>query len=240
MYQQVYLPRLGVPAVRGYCLGYVDDAGSAPNRSDNAKIAYDKEKAAGRIKLTTPPKGVWVVGFMAFTKGSLNYGGTVIPLSQLGHVFFMKYLGDNKYSIYDSEVASGAKGPYPHPDAVKAWFAAYGPIYTGWSVACDGRTYAKKESTMIDKFGLEVLYRLYLGRLPDAGAYTSYVGKFKAADVAAKVRASTEYANLKKAAAASTLKTANHLPDSLRSVYKPPVAAVNKTSVIEYISKNLS
>ena len=131
---QKYLPRLSVAAIRGWCLKYVDDAGNALTRRPSAKAAYDAEKKAKRIRTYRPPKGVWVVGFLGFTTG---------PYTHLGHVFLMKYNGNGKYDIRDSEVAAGARSRYTSIDSVKAWFGAYKPVYLGWSPNCDGRQYAR-------------------------------------------------------------------------------------------------
>ena len=133
-YRQKYNPNVKVRATRGWCLKYVDDGGKAPKRTATAKIAYDNEKKARRIKTSTPPNNVWVVGFLSFTSGIyVNYG----------HVFYMKYKSNGKYEIRDSETNSGARSVYTNINSLLAWFGAYNPKYIGWSTHCDGRQYAE-------------------------------------------------------------------------------------------------
>lgn len=152
--EQVYTPNYLIGARPGYCLGYVDDAGKAPARTANAKIAFENEQKAGRIRGDDLPDGVWVVVFFSFTKGGYWYkdaNGKDVYLyfKDLGHVALAKRTG-NKVVIYDSEVQSGMRGqPYPDIQAVEAWFKAYGAKYIGWSTHCDGREYAKQRSKIM-------------------------------------------------------------------------------------------
>ena len=136
---QLYSPNVSIGATRGWCLKYVDDAGSAPKRTPNARAALNTEIAAKRIRGDTPPVGVWVVGFLDLRTGQWAADD---------HVFFMKYLGNGRYEIRDSEVQGGGRGqygPYTSIEAILAWFAGYAPIYAGWSTHCDGRQYVKLE-----------------------------------------------------------------------------------------------
>lgn len=115
---------------RGWCLKLVDDAGNAPRRTANADAAYVVERNAGRIHATTPPVGIWVVGYF-YIKG------------QPGHVVLMKHLGNGKYEIRDSEVQAGVRAPYTSIKSVEAWYSNYKCEYRGWSFQCDGRVYAE-------------------------------------------------------------------------------------------------
>lgn len=133
-FRQKYTPNVKVRGERGWCLKYVDDAGSAPTRRPTAKAAYDAEKKAKRIRTSTPPVGVWVVGFLSFGRVYQAYG----------HVFLMKNLGNGKYEIRDSETAAGARAVYTSITSIKQWFANYAPAYLGWSTHCDGRQYAEE------------------------------------------------------------------------------------------------
>lgn len=153
--EQTYNPNLLVLAIAGWCLKYVDDAGSAPNRTATAKIAFTNEKNAGRIRTDTIPDNVWLVGFLDFTQGIfVDYG----------HVFFIKRNGSS-YQIYDSEVQSGARKPYRNIDELLAWFGAYKPRYTGWSTSCDGREYAKEKQDMkVDINNARQIAYSFLGR----------------------------------------------------------------------------
>lgn len=149
---QIYSPNFGVGAIRGWCLKYVDDAGNAPTRRPTAKSAFYAERDAGRISGSIDsPIGVWVVGFLDFTKG---------PFTKEGHVFFMKHLGGGKYEIRDSEVGAGARKTYGSLDELAAWFGAYSPKYIGWSTTCDGRQYAKEEETIM-KPTVEQIYKAF-------------------------------------------------------------------------------
>lgn len=133
-WKQKFKPNVGIKAIRGWCLKYVDDAGSAPRRTPNARSAMNVELAANRVKKTMPPVGVWVVGFLDMRRGAYaNYD----------HVFLMKYLGGGMYEIRDSETNSGARSVYRSINEILAWFGAYAPVYVGWSTTCDGRQYAE-------------------------------------------------------------------------------------------------
>lgn len=137
---QVYNPNFNVPATRGWCLKYVDDAGNAPSRKPTAKAAFLEEKKEGRISGDIDsPVGIWAVGFLDFTSG---------PYTKEGHVFFMKHLGGGRYEIRDSEVGAGARKPYGSLAELIAWFGAYAPKYIGWSTNCDGRQYASEGDDM--------------------------------------------------------------------------------------------
>ena len=134
---QTYKPNVKVGGKRGWCLKYVDDAINAPARTPNAAAALKRERAANRIHTTTPPKGVWVIGYLDLTSGRY---------AKDDHVFLMKYLGNGKYEIRDSETASGARGFYRSVAEIKGWFGRYTPKYVGWSKACDGRAIARYEA----------------------------------------------------------------------------------------------
>lgn len=134
-WRQKKSPNLNVPAKAGWCLKYVDDAGSATKRQPYATAAFNVEKKAGRIRTDTPPQNVWVVGFLSFGSGNLK---------GLGHVFFMKYLGNGKYDIRDSESRSGHRpSAYSSVQQVLQWCGRYSPRYDGWSTHCDGVQYAE-------------------------------------------------------------------------------------------------
>jgi len=129
-YRQTYTPNVKIGATRGWCLKYIDDAGNAPARTANADIAYTNERNAKRIRTTTPPVGVWVVGYMSL-------------VGQPGHVFFILNKGNGVYEIRDSETQSGARSVYTSIASVLAWYSNYAPVYRGWSTHCDGRQYAE-------------------------------------------------------------------------------------------------
>lgn len=140
-FRQKYNPNVGISAQRGWCLKYVDDAGNAPSRTPTAAVALNNERNARRLRTSTPPVGIWVVGFLDMKTGS--YAG-------IDHVFFMKYLGSGRYEIRDSETQGGARRAYGSPAEVVAWFGAYKPVYVGWSTHCDGRQYVE-EYTPVSK-----------------------------------------------------------------------------------------
>ncbi len=142
-YRQKKTPNLAVPAKRGWCLAYVDDAGQATKRQPSAQKAYSVEKLAGRIKANkTFPVGVWVVAYFSINSG---------PFKGLGHVVFVKNLGKS-LDIRDSEVRTGARKPYTSIAQVLAWLGNHSPRYLGWSTHCDGVQYAQYVSPAYPKW----------------------------------------------------------------------------------------
>lgn len=135
-YKQSYKPNIYASAQRGWCLKFIDDAGNVKNtlppRTRNARTALNNESK--RLKTSLPPVGIWVVGFLDLRAGQWAADD---------HVFLMKYLGNGKYEIRDSETNSNVRSPYVSIDAILAWFGAYKPKYVGWSTHCDGRQYAE-------------------------------------------------------------------------------------------------
>lgn len=132
--RQTYNPNLNVGAQSGWCLQYVDDAISSLTRSPNAQTAYLNELNAGRINTGRAPVGVWVVGFLGFSRGQYT---------EDGHVFLMRKREDGSIEIHDSEVHSGARGIYNSIEELMNWMGNYAPDYLGFSYCCDGRRIAE-------------------------------------------------------------------------------------------------
>lgn len=132
--RQIYEPNLNVGAQSGWCLQYVDDAINSLTRSPNAQTAYLNELNAGRINTGHAPVGVWVVGFLGFSRGQYT---------EDGHVFLMRKREDGSIEIHDSEVHSGARGIYNSIEELMNWMGNYGPDYLGFSYCCDGRCIAE-------------------------------------------------------------------------------------------------
>nr|DAX56407.1 MAG TPA: hypothetical protein [Caudoviricetes sp.] len=132
--RQVYEPNLNIGAQSGWCLQYVDDAISSLTRSPNAQTAYLNELNAGRINTGHAPVGVWVVGFLGFSRGQYT---------EDGHVFLMRKREDGSIEIHDSEVHSGARGIYNSIEELMNWMGNYAPDYLGFSYCCDGRRIAE-------------------------------------------------------------------------------------------------
>ena len=132
--RQTYEPNLNIGAQSGWCLQYVDDAINAPARTPSARAAYLNELNAGRIDTGHAPVGVWVVGFLGFSRG---------PYVEYGHVFLMRKRGDGSIEIHDSEVHAGRRGIYNSIEEIMSWFGVYGPDYLGFSYCCDGRQIAE-------------------------------------------------------------------------------------------------
>ena len=132
--RQIYNPNLNIGAQSGWCLQYVDDAISSLTRSPNAQTAYLNELNAGRINTGHAPVGVWVVGFLGFSRGQYT---------EDGHVFLMRKREDGSIEIHDSEVHSGARGIYNSIEELMSWMGNYGPDYLGYSYCCDGRCIAE-------------------------------------------------------------------------------------------------
>lgn len=132
--RQIYEPNLNIGAQSGWCLQYVDDAISSLTRSPNAQTAYLNEVNAGRINTGSAPVGIWVVGFLGFSRGIYV---------EDGHVFLMRKRADGSIEIHDSEVHSGARGIYNSIEELMRWMGNYGPDYLGYSYCCDGRCIAE-------------------------------------------------------------------------------------------------
>lgn len=132
--RQVYEPNLNIGAQSGWCLQYVDDAISSLTRSPNAQTAYLNELNVGRINTGPAPVGVWVIGFLGFSRGQYT---------EDGHVFLMRKREDGSIEIHDSEVHSGARGIYNSIEELMNWMGNYGPDYLGYSYCCDGRRIAE-------------------------------------------------------------------------------------------------
>ena len=132
--RQIYEPNLNIGARSGWCLQYVDDAISSLTRSPNAQTAYLNELNAGRINTGHAPVGIWVVGFLGFSRGQYT---------EDGHVFLMRKREDGSIEIHDSEVHSGARGIYNSIEELMNWMGNYAPDYLGFSYCCDGRRIAE-------------------------------------------------------------------------------------------------
>lgn len=171
--EQTYLPNLKAPGRAGMCLEWIDNAGdvplTAPPRTATAKIAYNNEKAAGRISGSIDsPEGIVVVGWLDFTEG---------PYKVQGHVFFMRHNGGGRYTIWDSEYASGKRGTYENLNDIIAWFGAYKPKYIGWSTHCDGREYAKKKEDIVKPTEKEIrdVFGKYIDTTPSQSQLDYYL-----------------------------------------------------------------
>ncbi|MCJ1965022.1 hypothetical protein [Candidatus Nanosynbacter sp. TM7-057] len=132
--RQTYNPNINIGAQSGWCLQYVDDAISSLTRSPNAQTAYLNELNAGRINTGPAPVGIWVIGFLGFSRGIY---------ADYGHVFLMRKREDGSIEIHDSEVHSGARGIYNSIEELMNWMGNYGPDYLGYSYCCDGRRIAE-------------------------------------------------------------------------------------------------
>lgn len=127
---QVKYPNINVPAVRGYCLKYVDDGVSAPSRKPTATASWQSNpnKQLGKL-----PIGVWVPLFFSLP----NYPG-----GDLGHVAWAFNHDDHWVEIHDSETQTGARPVYRNVPEVEAWFGKYGCKHLGWSTEVDGAAVA--------------------------------------------------------------------------------------------------
>ena len=132
--RQTYNPNINVGAQSGWCLQYVDDAISAPSRTPSAQTAYLNELNAGRINTGPAPVGIWVVGFLGFSRGIY---------ADYGHVFLMRKREDGSIEIHDSEVHSCSRSIYNSIEELMSWMGNYGPDYLGYSYCCDGRCIAE-------------------------------------------------------------------------------------------------
>ena len=131
--RQTVNPNYGIGATRGWCLQYVDDAISAPNRTYSAQAAYEAANARGWVRANADmPRGLWSILFWSIDNG--EYAG-------LGHVALVYVNGQGQMAIHDSEVHAGAREPYASLQELANWFSSAGTRLTflGWSIGVDGR-----------------------------------------------------------------------------------------------------
>lgn len=131
--RQTVNPNYGIGATRGWCLQYVDDAISAPNRTYSAQAAYEAANARGWVRANTDvPKGLWSILFWSIDNG--EYAG-------LGHVALVYVNDQGQMAIHDSEVHAGARQAYGSLQDLANWFGSAGTSLTflGWSIGVDGR-----------------------------------------------------------------------------------------------------
>ena len=130
--RQTVNPNYGIGATRGWCLQYVDDAISAPNRTYSAQAAYEAANARGWVRANTDmPRGLWSILFWSIDNG--EYAG-------LGHVALVYVNDQGQMEIHDSEVHAGARQPYGSLQELANWFGSAGTRLTflGWSIGVDG------------------------------------------------------------------------------------------------------
>ena len=130
--RQTVNPNYGIGATRGWCLQYVDDAISAPNRTYSAQAAYESAKARGWVRANTDmPRCLWSILFWSIDNG--EYAG-------LGHVALVYVNDQGQMAIHDSEVHAGARQPYTSLAELSSWFGSVGTqlTYLGWSIGVDG------------------------------------------------------------------------------------------------------
>ena len=131
--RQTVNPNYDIGATRGWCLQYVDDAISAPNRTYSAQAAYAAANARGWVRANTDmPRGLWSVLFWSIDNG--DYAG-------LGHVALVYVNDQGQMAIHDSEVHAGARQPYGSLQELANWFGSAGTQLTflGWSIGVDGQ-----------------------------------------------------------------------------------------------------
>lgn len=128
-FKQLRTPNLGVPAYRGWCLKYVDDAVNAPSRQPTAQAAFNIEQRNGNTRGGEPPVGHWVPIWFALDSG---------PYRGLGHVAWAYNHGNGWIEIHDSETRTGARAVYRNIGEVLRWFSNHGIRYLGWSLWVDG------------------------------------------------------------------------------------------------------
>lgn len=129
IYKQAVMPRINIPARRGWCLQYVDDGVNAPSRKPDAMTSFRQEQKNGNIRMFDLPVGVWIPGYLAFDKGIYQ---------PYGHVFWAYKHPDGRVELHDSEVHAGARKPYGSLAELLAWFGAYSPRFIGWTLGIDG------------------------------------------------------------------------------------------------------
>ena len=157
-WKQLVQPNINMSARAGMCLGYVDDAINATQRTYTAQIAYDTAKQKGWVRADNNyPRNVWFVMFWSIDNG--DYQG-------LGHVAIAYVGNDGVLQIHDSEVHRGARQPYTTLSEVSNWFGSVGTrlTYLGWSIGVDGvklieETKEKQEKAKAKKGEIMILFR---------------------------------------------------------------------------------
>lgn len=124
------IPNINIPAIRGWCLKYVDDGINAPARKATAQLSFNQEQKNGNITFDLPV-GVWLAGYLRLDKGA--YAG-------LGHVFWAFKHADGRMEIHDSEVHGGGRSkPYGSIAELLAWFGGHAPVFIGYTHGIDGK-----------------------------------------------------------------------------------------------------
>ena len=131
-WKQLIQPNINISARAGMCLGYVDDAINATDRTYTAQIAHNTAKQKGWVRADNNyPKNVWFIMFWSIDNG--DYQG-------LGHVALAFVDNQGNMQIHDSEVHRNARQPYKSLAELANWFGSVGTRLTflGWSEGCDG------------------------------------------------------------------------------------------------------
>ena len=157
-WKQLVQPNINMSARAGMCLGYVDDAINATDRTYTAQIAHNTAKQKGWVRANQSyPRNVWFVMFWSIDNG--DYQG-------LGHVAIAYVGNDGVLQIHDSEVHRGARQPYTTLSEVSNWFGSVGTrlTYLGWSIGVDGvklieETKEKQEKAKAKKGEIMILFR---------------------------------------------------------------------------------
>ena len=157
-WKQLVQPNINMSARAGMCLGYVDDAINATDRTYTAQIAHNTAKQKGWVRADNNyPRNVWFVMFWSIDNG--DYQG-------LGHVAIAYVGNDGVLQIHDSEVHRGARQPYTTLSEVSNWFGSVGTrlTYLGWSIGVDGvklieETKEKQEKAKAKKGEIMILFR---------------------------------------------------------------------------------
>ena len=154
-WKQLVQPNINMSARAGMCLGYVDDAINATQRTYTAQIAHDQAKQKGWVRANQNyPRNVWFVMFWSIDNG--DYRGQ-------GHVALAFVSSDGMLQIHDSEVHRNARQPYQSLAEVANWFGSVGTrlTYLGWSIGVDGTKLIEetKEKTKAKKGEIMILFR---------------------------------------------------------------------------------
>lgn len=197
-YKQLVKPNVHIPAPPGWCLTYVQNTFNAPWAGATATDGWEmtKYKHEG-----TPPKGISVPVWFAM-KG--EPAGHVVTWMEDGSI----------WSASDND----PQADY-HPN-LQHLLDFYGGRLTlrGWSEDIGGLRIVRKEDDMISIGGLNRIYRLRLGRAPDASAKKTYVGKMTEDAVDSSVMKSKEYKDLVAAAKKGKVNITRFAPEDIRTV----------------------
>lgn len=175
---------VNVPCTPGYCLTYVQDVFGIPAKKPSAIADWNANTYNHANSVF--PAGVAVPVWFTGRSGALKQYGHVAVRMADGSVWSCSH-PTNKTPMHFASI-----------QALNNYYSGQ-LIYLGWTEDVEEVVVAKEVTAsqggeMITSKGLEAVFLAYLGRKPDAGAVSHYVGKYAVDFVVDDVRKSAEAA----------------------------------------------